>query len=82
MHRATELLIMTSRRLSLNEVMALLEGSQEGDVDDRMEVVTQGSDDDLDAHELGDVSEDEEDWNGMQSGLQHYLFTVEFFARW
>ena len=41
MHTATELLIMTSRSLSLNEVMALLEGSQEGDMDDRMEVVTQ-----------------------------------------
>ena len=40
---------------ALNEVMALLEGSQEGDVDDRMEVVTQGSNDDLDAQKLGDV---------------------------
>lgn len=42
-----------SRNLSLEEVMAMLEGGESGD-DDPMEVVTAGSDDDMDAEVLYD----------------------------
>ena len=47
--------------------MALLERPEEEGMDDRLEVVTQGSDDDLDAEELGEGEfDDEDDWNGTQ----------------
>ena len=36
-------------------------------MDHRMEVVTQGSNDDLDAEELGEGKfDDQDDWNGTQ----------------
>ena len=45
----------------------LLERPEEGGVDHRMDVVPQGSDDDLDAEELGEGNfDDEDEWNGTQ----------------
>ncbi len=42
-----------ARKLSIEEVMSLLEGpEQEEDVDDPLEVVTAGSDDEFDAVDL------------------------------
>ncbi len=46
---------MMSRKLFLEDVIALLERpDQEEDIDDPMEVVTPGSDDDFDAEDLGE----------------------------
>ncbi len=62
-------LLMMSRKLSLEDVIALLERPhQEEDIDDPMEVVTQGSDNDLDAEDLGEGGFEKEylDDNGKQ----------------
>jgi hypothetical protein len=80
MHRNIKLLKMASRRFSLDEALALLECPQEGDNSDMMEVVTQGSDDDLDAQELGECEfEDEGHWNGMES---EYRITFLDLSSW
>ena len=66
MHRATQQPIMDSRRLSLDEVIALLERPQVQGADDAMEVVTPGSDDEFGAEELGEGDYGEDDyWDGM-----------------
>lgn len=59
---------MASRKLSLDEIMALLDRQEEGENDDPMEVITPGSDDDFDAEDLGEGEfEDEcDDLNGKQ----------------
>ena len=70
---ATQLLIMTSRKLSLNEVLELLNQDEEF-FDDAQEVIQEGSDEEFDAEEVEDSDDEEiEDLeNGDFDDLQEF----------
>ena len=69
---ATKLLIMTSRKLSLNEVLELLNQDDEEEefFEDTQEVLREGSDEEFDAEEMEDSEDgDFDDLQGFQSGM-------------
>lgn len=66
--------LIMARKLSVEEVMALLEGTDREEDFDPMEVVTPGSDEEMDAQYLEECDENYEFEGCKQVSPNHYLY--------